>query len=162
MARSALYAKKVRVKTIFENGSTYEFFDFEHDYKKISKLWYNFRWTDFYHRITQATDRTVVIMKRVAPYNPKRRSGTHLRDEIYGYVTKIPRNRAYDIKVTIFANKHYAVFLEFGTSKMSPRPFFRRSVLQGFSGVVDRKLLIKAMTVQRFERYSPVVNRRRI
>lgn len=61
--------------------------------------------------------------KKLAPYDPKRRKGTHLRDAIVSRRVK-NTNDLFDIGV--LGNKApHGHLLEYGTVNMSPKPFLR-------------------------------------
>lgn len=61
--------------------------------------------------------------KQLAPYDPSRKTGTHLRDAIVA--RKVPRtNDLYNVG-TLSRVAPHAHLLEFGTVKMPPAPFLR-------------------------------------
>lgn len=64
--------------------------------------------------------------KRLAPYNPQRQTGTHLRDAIVVQRVR-STNDVHVIGVKRFGNRiaPHAHLLEFGTVKMRPHPFLR-------------------------------------
>lgn len=79
--------------------------------------------------------------KELAPYNPKRKSGTHLRDAIAAKrVSKT--NDLFDIGVRRTGKKRapHGHLLEYGTVKMEAKPFLRPAADQSFDKAVGRIL----------------------
>ena len=70
--------------------------------------------------VIHASDRAAQTARGLCPYGDGR-DGSHLRDRIFSR-TQV-QNGVY--RGDILADKHYAVYVELGTSRMAARPFLR-------------------------------------
>ena len=93
-----------------------------------------------YSKMWIAANRAVNLMhKRV---NRSKLKHPHLQDTVFYSVEKVGLT---GVVAKIVAPAPYAVFLEYGTSKMSARPFFRNSLIESFNGFIGASDIIRAV-----------------